>query len=73
MIRMVLLYAWLCHKNIEMINIDDIFYDLAIISTSAKIPGLRQALEEDLINFDKNLKEQKQYTDLFNFLLSRSK
>lgn len=69
----VLLYAWLCHKNIEMINIDDIFYDLAIISTSAKIPGLRQALEEDLINFDKNLKEQKQYTDLFNFLLSRSK
>lgn len=34
---------------------------------------LRQALEEDLINFDKNLKEQKQYTDLFNFLLSRSK
>lgn len=68
----VLLYAWFCFKNIDMINIDDIFYDLAATSSSARIPGLKEALEEDLLNFDDSLKNQKQYADLFNFLKERS-
>lgn len=68
----VLLYAWLCYKKIDMINIDDIFYDLATTSSLAKIPGLKDALEQDLVNFDNVLKLQKQYAYLFDFLRERS-
>ncbi|MFM4944021.1 acyltransferase [Aeromonas bivalvium] len=69
----VLLYAWFCYKNIEMKNIDDIFYDLAATSSLAKIPGLKEALENDLTNFDPSKLSQKQYADLFDFLIERSK
>ncbi|MGK3111574.1 acyltransferase [Candidatus Pantoea formicae] len=68
----VLLYTWLCYKKFDLIHIDQSFYDVSLTASSAKIPGLKEAISADLKKYIFPDEYKKEYTDLFNFLNQRS-